>query len=70
MALHKEHMIDPTSTAVDVQDSHLQADVEITFEDADATQLQRWAYEVSTDNLTIAERLEKLNWESTRSQKL
>jgi len=59
-----------TSMAADLQDSHSQTHVEITFDDADAIQLQRWAYEVSTDNITVAERLEKLSWEAPRAQKL
>jgi len=31
--------------------------------------LQRWAYEVDEDNLTVAERLEKANWEAAKNNK-
>lgn len=33
-------------------------------------QLVRWAYEVSSDNLTMAERLEKMGWETGRLARL
>src|SRR5271155_916447 len=36
----------------------------------EATQLQRWAYEVSNDNLTVAERLEKSRWEASLLESL
>ena len=35
---------------------------------ADAYHLQRWAYAVDDDSLTVAERLEKLNWEAAKKK--
>jgi hypothetical protein len=36
----------------------------------DQVQVQNWLYETSNTNITLAERLEKMKWETKRYEKL
>jgi hypothetical protein len=52
--------------------SYIHADsdtLEYSIDDG-GNQLQLWAYETSNASITIAERLEKANWEAERLERL
>jgi hypothetical protein len=49
---------------------HTDSDTQEYSIDDGGSQLQLWAYETSNASITIAERLEKANWEAERLERL
>lgn len=50
-------------------DTPIQYDTSSNLQDSQV-QLQQWAYQTSNSHLTVAERLEKANWETKRHERL
>jgi hypothetical protein len=50
-------------------DTPIQYDTSSKYQD-NQVQLQQWAYQTSNNHLTVAERLEKTNWETKRDESL
>jgi hypothetical protein len=84
MGLYTSHHTDhsqysPTPTAstwgtcdqyfITCSDTPIQYDTSSNYQD-NQVQLQQWAYQTSNSHLTVAERLEKSNWETKRHEKL
>ena len=51
------------------RDSRLQEYTQNNIEEAGQHQLGRWAYEVDEHNLTLAERLQKSQWQAERLER-
>jgi hypothetical protein len=54
---------------ISFSDTPIQNDTSSNYQD-NQVQLQQWAYQISNCHLTVAERLEKANWEAKRHERL
>jgi hypothetical protein len=74
---HSQYSPTPTASTWGTSDQHfitssdtpIQYDTSSNYQD-NQVQLQQWAYQTSNSHLTVAERLEKANWQTKRDERL